>query len=56
MNKQQPDAIMNSSPQPHESDELFSISISPDGKYFATGGSLGIVRMWDFASGKCLSE
>lgn len=56
MNKQTPDAIMNSSPQPHESDELFSLAMSPDGKHFVTGGSLGVVRMWDYASGKCVSE
>lgn len=56
LNKSQPEAIMNSSPHQQESDELFCITISPDGKYFATGGSLGIVRVWEYGSGKCLSE
>lgn len=56
VNKTSPEGSLSSSPNHHESDELFYITASPDGKYFATGGSLGIVRVWDFSSGACLSE
>ena len=40
--------IYESSPYPGETDELFAVSVSPDGKFFATGGSLGIVRVWRY--------
>jgi len=43
--------VIASSPNPSESDELFSISISKDGRFFVTGGSLGIVRLWEYSSG-----
>lgn len=52
----QPEAVLPSSPNPNESDELYCISISKDGRFFATGGSLGIVRLWDYSTGKCVSE
>ena len=41
--KVSPEGQMNSSPYQGESDELFSVDCSPDGRYFATGGSLGIL-------------
>lgn len=56
MTKTAPEGAMNASPNPHESDELDDIVVSPDGKYFATGGSLGIVRVWEFSTGQCVSE
>jgi len=55
-NKTSPEGSLSSSPNPNESDELFFITASPDGKTFATGGSLGIIRVWDFSSGSCLSQ
>lgn len=55
-NKISPEGSISSSPNPNESDELFYITASPDGKAVATGGSLGIVRVWDFATGACMSE
>lgn len=55
-NKTAPEGVMATSPHKEESDELFSVAASPDGKHFATGGELGILRVWDFSSGKCLSE
>lgn len=41
---------------PKKGDECFALSISHDGKYFATGGSEQIVRLWDMGTGKILSE
>ena len=32
-------------------DELFGLAISNDGRYLATGGTLGIIRVWDINSG-----
>lgn len=34
-----------------EADELFGLAISNDGKYLATGGSLGIIRIYDINNG-----
>ena len=31
---------------------VYSVAFSPDGKLFATGGSDGVIRWWDAASGK----
>lgn len=56
MRKAQPEAVLASSPNPNESDELFCIAISNDGRYFVTGGSLGIVRLWEYTTGRCVSE
>lgn len=51
LRKANPEIILESSPYRGESDELTSISISRSNKYFVTGGQLGIVRIYDFASG-----
>jgi WD40 repeat protein len=56
MRKTQPEAVLASSPNQNESDELFAIAISIDGRYFVTGGSLGIVRLWEYSTGRCVSE
>ena len=42
---------MESSPYKGESDELMSIAVSSNNKYFATGGALGVVRIYEFATG-----
>jgi len=42
---------IDSSPNPGESDELFAITVQNSGKLFATGGSMGVVRIYDMASG-----
>jgi WD40 repeat protein len=34
-----------------QADELFGLAISNDGKYLATGGTAGIIRIWDVNSG-----
>jgi WD40 repeat protein len=53
-----PVKIMGSNPnnQPDQADELFALSISNDGKYVATGGTAGIIRVWDFNNYHCLFE
>jgi WD40 repeat protein len=33
-----------------------SIAISHNNKYFATGGSLGVVRLYDFSNGLFITE
>jgi len=47
---------LESSPYKGESDELLSVCVSNNNKYFATGGMLGIVRIYDFASGQFITE
>ncbi len=40
-----------------EADELFGLALSNDGRYLATGGTLGIIRVYDINSGlKFLGE
>jgi WD40 repeat protein len=40
-----------------QADELFGLAISNDGKFLATGGTQGIIRVWDINSGiKFLGE
>ncbi len=56
LRKSQPEVILESSPYKGESDELLSICISHNNKYFVTGGMLGIVRIYDFASGQFVTE
>lgn len=34
-----------------QADELFGLAFSNDGKYIATGGTLGIIRLYDFNNG-----
>ena len=34
-----------------QADELFGLTISNDGKYVTTGGSLGIIRTYDMNAG-----
>lgn len=56
LQKSDPEAIINSSSNPGESDELFSIDVSRDGQLLATGGSLGVLRIWSYSEGVCLVE
>lgn len=41
---------------PKKGDECFSLAVSHNGKYFVTGGSEQVVRLWDVASGRVLEE
>lgn len=54
--KSQSEASMNSSPNPGESEELFAIDIQSTGKLFATGGQMGIVRIYDLVTGNFLTD
>ena len=56
LRKVQPEVTLESSPYKGESDELFSVSISHNNKFFVTGGQLGIVRVYEFSSGKFIAE
>jgi len=56
LRKANPEILLESSPYKGESDELLSICISHDNKYFVTGGLLGIVRLYEFQSGKFVAE
>lgn len=49
-----PVRVINAAPTPTEVDELYGVSISKTGKFFATGGVQGIVRAWDYESMKCV--
>ncbi|GIW80044.1 MAG: hypothetical protein KatS3mg105_1851 [Gemmatales bacterium] len=35
---------------------LYSVAVSPDGKYIASGDRIGAVRIWDILSGKLLQK
>jgi len=48
--------IINTSPIANEDDELQSISLSKDNKYFVTAGTMGVVRVWDAAAYKMIGE
>jgi WD40 repeat protein len=56
LRKSAPEAVLESSPYKGDSDELLSISISHNNKFFVTGGQVGIVRIYDFASGSFVTE
>ena len=56
LRKTQAEVILESSPYRGESDELLSICVSHNNKYFATGGTLGIVRIYDFSNGSFVAE
>ena len=51
-----PEALLESSPFRGETDELMAIAISPSNKYFVTGGQAGVVRLYDFSTGKFVIE
>jgi len=54
--KSQAQGSIESSPNQGESDELFAIDIQASGKLFATGGLMGIVRIYDYTSGKFICD
>lgn len=56
LSKSEAEGVLDTSSNPSESDEQFSIDVSKDGKFFATGGALGILRIWNYAEGKIVSE
>lgn len=54
--KSQAQGSIDSSPNPGESDELLAIDIQKSGKLFATGGLMGVVRIYDYQSGRFLCD
>jgi WD40 repeat protein len=50
------EACIAGSPFKGESDELNSVVISSTNKYFAVGGALGIVRIYEFSTAKFIVE
>jgi WD40 repeat protein len=51
LRKMNAEAVIESSPYKGESEELNSVAISNNNKYCAVGGALGILRIYEFASG-----
>jgi guanine nucleotide-binding protein subunit beta-2-like 1 protein len=48
--------VLESSPYKGESEELHAIAISNSNKYFAVGGAMGVLRIYDFSSGQFIFE
>eukprot|EP00826_Nyctotherus_ovalis_P020852 TRINITY_DN1661_c0_g3_i2.p1 TRINITY_DN1661_c0_g3~~TRINITY_DN1661_c0_g3_i2.p1 ORF type:complete len:625 (-),score=159.27 TRINITY_DN1661_c0_g3_i2:71-1945(-) len=51
-----PVSIVDAFPSPGPEDELQSIALSKDNKYFVTSGNLGVVRLWDTSTLKMMAE
>jgi WD40 repeat protein len=45
------EAVLDSSPFKGESEELNTVTISHNNKYFAVGGALGVLRLYEFSTG-----
>lgn len=56
LRKANPEAVLESSPYRGETDELNSVAISHSNKYFAVGGQNGVLRLYEFSSGKFLLD
>ena len=56
LRKSSAENILNSSPYIGESDELNSVAISNSNKYFAVGGSSGVMRLYEFSTGKFIAD
>ena len=56
LQKSDAESVVDSSTNPSESDEQYTIDITKDGKLFVTGGALGILRIWDHNNGTIISE
>lgn len=48
--------VLDSSPYKEETDELNSIAISKNNKYFVVGGALGILRLYEFSTGSFVAD
>ena len=51
----QPIASIDAGPPP-ESDEITALAVSHDGRYFATGGTKEVIRIWDVQSMALVAE
>ena len=56
LRKTQPEVVLESSPYKEETDELNSIAISRNNKYFVVGGALGILRIFEFSTGRFVAD
>jgi len=54
--KSQAQGSIDSSPNPSESEELLAVDIQPGGKLFAVGGLMGVVRIFEYSTGKFLAD
>ena len=50
------EAVLDSSPYKGESEELYTVAISQSNKYFAVGGALGVLRIYEFSNGQFIHE
>ena len=48
--------MLPGNPYKGESDELNTVAISSSNKYFAVGGAAGVLRIYDFATGKFIVD
>ncbi|KAL4432056.1 hypothetical protein ABPG74_017792 [Tetrahymena malaccensis] len=56
LNQANPIKIIDTNNNPKAADECMSLHLSSDGRYFVTGGSEQIVKIWDFATGKLIAQ
>ena len=56
LRKANAEVIIESSPYRGESDELNSVAISNSNKYCAVGGMTGVLRLFEFSSGKFITD
>lgn len=56
LRKANAEVVLESSPYRGESDELNSVAISNNNKYFAVGGLSGVLRLFEFSSGKFIID
>ena len=50
------EAVLDSSPFKGESEELNTVAISHNNKYFAVGGARGVLRIYQFSTGQFIQE
>ena len=56
LRKANAETILEGSPYRGETDELNSVAISNSNKYFAVGGAQGVLRLFEFSSGKFITD
>ena len=56
MRKAYAETILESSPYKGESDELQTVAISNSNKYFAVAGASGVLRLFEFSTGKFIVD
>ncbi|EGR30971.1 WD40 repeat protein [Ichthyophthirius multifiliis] len=56
LNQSNPTKIIHTSKDNKADDECMCLHLSNNGKYFATGGSQQVVKIWEFSTGKLVGE